>query len=131
MPVKHNNETVNGPGYAKNPDHQVNCENVTIDIKVSAAGVLLSRAQNAILLTETGYSPQYYVPRSAINFDALKEISLSTYCPFKGQARYWAIKDDEEDTPVLWGYDDPYLEVKQLSACAAFYTDRVEFRVTE
>lgn len=131
MPAKKNNETVSGPGYSKKPDHHVITEEVTVDIEVKAGGVLLSHAQSAILLTETGYSPVYYLPRSAINFDVLNEISLSTYCPFKGKARYWAISGDEENIPVLWGYDDPYSEVKQLSEYAAFYTDRVEFRVTE
>ncbi len=129
MTLKSASQQKSGPGYKSKPDHDVSYKNINDHISVSSGGVLLSNTEHAILLTETGYSPVYYLPRSEINFDALKEVSLTTYCPFKGAARYWALKDDANDKPVLWGYDDPYEEVSILSKYAAFYTDRVEFRV--
>lgn len=112
-----------GPGYAKYPDHSVTLEEFPGIVIVTLNDEVLARSKAAILLTETGYSPVYYLPRADVDFKALDEVDQSTYCPFKGTARYWQLAGGAE--PVAWGYDAPYDEVQKLSKCIAFYSDRV------
>jgi len=115
-----------GPGYLKYPEHKVAMRLFDGHVAVLANGSEVAASENAILLTETGYSPVYYLPRSDVDFDLLSADSLLTYCPFKGHARYWCLADDQDGKPVAWGYDAPFDEVETLSGYVAFYGDRVD-----
>jgi len=114
-----------GPGYQQLPNHHVEMQPYAGRVTVNAAGFLLADSFHAILLTETGYSPVYYLPCSDVDFSKLESLELSTYCPFKGQARYWRLADADEGAPIAWGYDEPYSEVYSLLNYVAFYEDRV------
>lgn len=118
-----------GPGYAKYPDHSVTLVPFTGNVKVTHEGKVLAESRGATLLTESGYNPVYYLPRADVRFTGLEDVALSTYCPFKGTARYWQLESGAE--PVAWGYDAPYDEVRQLSDYVAFYSDRVSVTATK
>jgi uncharacterized protein (DUF427 family) len=47
-----------------------------------------------------------------------------TYCPFKGQASYFSLKDGPEN--AVWSYEQPYDEMATLKDLLAFYPDRVD-----
>ncbi len=117
------------PGFKKYPDHSVVIEKSGKTVFISVGSSKLCFTQSSILLTETGYEPVYYCPREDIDFIKLKELDQTTYCPFKGEARYWALKEDEQETPILWGYDTPYEEVRGLDQYAAFYSDRTRLQI--
>jgi len=114
-----------GPGYRDHPDHKILLDRHSGGITVKIRGNLVAESYHAILLTETGYSPVYYLPRSDVNFAVLDTVDLSTYCPFKGYARYWRLAADDDGEPIAWGYDEPYSEVSKLLGYVAFYDDRV------
>jgi uncharacterized protein (DUF427 family) len=80
-----------GPGYTKYPDHKVSLEPFNGRVRVMAGEIVLVESQDAILLTETGYSPVYYLPHSDLWLELLESVGLSTHCPFNGGARYWRL----------------------------------------
>jgi uncharacterized protein (DUF427 family) len=46
------------------------------------------------------------------------------YCPFKGHAAYYSLKDGPEN--AVWTYEKPYDEMSVLRELLAFYPDRVD-----
>jgi len=120
-----------GPGYAKYPEHTVKIQPFAGCVAVKTAGKVIAESRGAILLTESDYSPVYYLPRADVDFSQLEEVELSTLCPFKGYARYWRTVAEENGQPVAWGYDTPYDEVETLSGYVAFYEDRITLEVAD
>jgi uncharacterized protein (DUF427 family) len=94
---------------------------------VQAAGITIARSRDALELSESGYPPVIYVPRQDVTFDMLEASDKTTYCPFKGRARYWSIHvDDAFIENAVWGYDQPYDEVASIQDHVAFYLDKVD-----
>ena len=56
--------------------------------------------------------------------ERLERTAHQTYCPFKGQASYYSLKDGPEN--AVWSYEQPYNEMLAIKDCLAFYPDKVE-----
>ena len=53
-----------------------------------------------------------------------------TWCPYKGECRYYDLTvDGERLTNVAWAYDDAFEAVAAIRGHVAFYTDRVDLRI--
>ena len=116
-----------GPGYRDYPDHKVAVKPLEGEVKVVALGQPIATSSNTLLVEEGRYAPVIYVPRSDVRFEFLRENDLTTYCPFKGDARYWNIQvGDDHIGGAVWGYDTPYDEVAELADYVAFYKDRID-----
>ncbi len=128
MPNTDSAATNLAPGFKKHPDHTITLEPLLGSVQVEAFGQVIAETSQAILLREGGYPPVVYLPRDDVRFDLLQANSNTTYCPFKGEARYWDIQAGGGGaSAAVWGYDSPYDEVAQLSDYVAFfYPDRVE-----
>ena len=61
--------------------------------------------------------------------DLLRRTTHTTYCPFKGHACYWSLKDEPQMENVVWSYEGPYPEVAELKDYVSFYTDRVDQQI--
>jgi uncharacterized protein (DUF427 family) len=96
-------------------------------VEVRLSGVTIARSRDALELSESGYPPVIYVPKQDVTFDRLQATDKTTYCPFKGKARYWSIHaNDTLIENAVWGYDQPYDEVASLKDHVAFYSDKVD-----
>lgn len=116
-----------GPGYRDYPDHRVMVKPLEGVVRVTALSRIVAQTAGALLLEESRYSPVVYVPRADVDFSLLQENDQQTYCPFKGEARYWDIRvGDDHIGSAVWGYDTPYDEVGVLKDYVAFYADRVD-----
>jgi len=111
-----------GPGYAKNPDHEVRVEAADGRWRASAGGQVLADSSNAKVIHETGYAPAIYFPPNDVMLARLGSSEASSYCPFKGQAAYFSLQGDD----VAWVYGEPYDEVAEIGGYIAFYPQRVE-----
>lgn len=121
------NKSNSGPGYRDYPNHLVEVKSFIGSVKVTAFGQTIASTEAALLLEENRYPPVLYIPRADVRFDLLQENDESTYCPFKGEARYWNIQiADNHSGSAVWGYDTPYDEVGILKDYVAFYADRVD-----
>ncbi|NKC13311.1 MAG: DUF427 domain-containing protein [Gammaproteobacteria bacterium] len=81
----------------------------------------------ALVLREGNFSPVYYFPQNDVRMDRFTKTEHSTYCPFKGNASYWTLRVGERALQnVMWSYEHPYEEARQLAKYVAFYTDRLD-----
>ena len=60
--------------------------------------------------------------------ERLSRTEHSTYCPFKGHASYYSLKDGPEN--AVWSYEQPYDEAAAIRELLAFYPDKVEIAVS-
>lgn len=116
-----------GPGYKQRPDHRITTEPAGVRVKVTLKGELIADSRDAIRLKEGSYPPVYYIPREDAKMDRLVRSTHHTYCPFKGEASYYSLKDGAEN--AVWSYEQPYDEMSVIKEHLAFYPDKVEISV--
>ena len=51
-------------------------------------------------------------------------IPHQTYCPFKGHAAYYSLRDGPEN--AVWSYEKPYDDMSVLREPLAFYPEKVD-----
>lgn len=118
-----------GPGFRKYPKHRLAARPAGVRVQVKLAGEVIADTRDAVALEETpeGHvvAPVvYYVPRKDVNMDRLVRSSHETYCPFKGKASYYSVKNGPEN--AVWTYETPYDEMTAIGELLAFYPDKFE-----
>ncbi len=93
---------------------------------VRAGGAVLGESAGVLELSEGDYPAVMYFPRSDIAMAFLDPSDRTSYCPHKGEARYFHIvaKSGQIDD-AAWSYEDPKSDVADIKDHLAFYTDRV------
>lgn len=112
------------PGNARDPEHAVIIRPAGGRWSVSHDGTVLAQSSEALLLEESGYGPVVYFPPTDVVYEQLVASDTRTRCPFKGEARYYAVGPDGA-VDVAWCYPQVYDEVAPIAAHVAFYADRV------
>ena len=97
-----------------------------IDIEHGPAQILIgdqvvAEAEQAVLLSETGYPVRAYIAREDIHA-SIEPSAKTSFCPFKGDASYWTVGGIED---VAWSYEEPKPGVEAIRGRLAFYPDRV------
>ena len=120
-----------GPGYAKHPNHQIRVEPCQQPCEVRVQGELLARSENCLIMHEGSYPGVIYFPFAALPQERLAPSTTQTYCPFKGTASYWHLRQGQQaQTPqiqdILWSYQTPYDEMLAIQGYAGFYPDKVD-----
>ncbi len=96
-------------------------------IRVFFAGHVIADTTRAVYLFEKGHLPVYYIPRDDVRTDSLEPLDATTWCPWKGKARYWdLVVDDRRAERSLWGYDEPLKDSLDLSWYVAFYWHKMD-----
>ena len=113
-----------GPGYKKYPDHRITTKPAGVRVRVKLDGELIADTRDAIRLEEGDYPAVYYFPRKDVRMERLVRTAHQSYCPFKGQASYYSLKDGAEN--AVWTYEKPYDEMSVIKERLAFYPDKVE-----
>ncbi len=120
----------NAPGFEKHPDHKLVISPDPRFLEVVFAGTVIARSGKVQLLEEGNYPPRLYFPLSDVKTEFLTAVDTSTYCPFKGDARYWQVKvGDVEMSDGAWGYDDPYQECAEIADHVCFYLEKSPFEL--
>ena len=94
-------------------------------VRVYSPTGLIADTRAARRVCETASPPTYYVPITDVVSTSLVEISGSSYCEWKGAARYFALGADVTRTPVAWDYPQPQPAYAALKEHIAFYPGRV------
>ena len=123
------------PDFAEEPgDHQesvwdyprppalVDCDQ---HVQVVAGGEIIADTRRSKRVCETASPPTFYLPPQDINFEALVTVPGSSYCEWKGTARYWALAEKPGE-PVGWSYPEPTPAFAQLRDWLCFYPGRIE-----
>ncbi|HSS45993.1 MAG TPA: DUF427 domain-containing protein [Burkholderiales bacterium] len=116
--------TNSGPGYKKYPNHRLTTKPAGVRVQVRFMGEVIADSQDAVRVDEGDYPAVYYIPRKDVKMDRLVRSNHQTYCPFKGTASYYSLKNGAED--AVWTYEQPYDEMSVIKERLAFYPDKVD-----
>jgi uncharacterized protein (DUF427 family) len=99
-------------------------------VVVRIDGEVVADSDQAVLLTETGLPPRYYLPREHVRADVLRPSSSRSTCPFKGEASYHSVEVDGRcHDDLVWYYESPLPDVEDISGRLCFYNERVDLQV--
>lgn len=96
-------------------------------IEVRFNGVTIADTHRARRVLETSHPPVYYIPPEDIRMEFLTPTDRSSFCEFKGSARYYSITvGDQTAHNVAWFYPTPTSEFAGLRDYVAFYPSSME-----
>ena len=114
------------PVLIPGPDHPITITPADRAVTVRFGDRLIAATDRALVLREAGYRPVYYLPLDDVEPDVLSPTTHETYCPYKGDASYYSIRDgDALAENAVWTYVAPYDAVSPIAGHVAFYPDRV------
>jgi uncharacterized protein (DUF427 family) len=100
------------------------------EVIVRADDVLVARTMRAIRVLETASPPTFYVPFADIEPGVLVPAPGSSYCEWKGRARYWSVRTGDQDIDrAAWSYPDPTPAFEAIRNAVAFYASRLSCTV--
>ena len=118
------------PGFATHPGYTVVLEPAGKRVTIRFGGETIADSTNAIALYEASYPPRYYIPKADIRMDLLAAVDHQTYCPFKGDARYWTLRAGGEVLEnAAWAYDFPFDEAAGLLGHIGFYAEKMSLEI--
>jgi len=92
--------------------------------------VEVARTTRAVRVLETSHPPSYYLPWPDVARHLLCEAPGSSFCEWKGPARYWSlIEADRRLSSAAWSYPMPLAGAEAIADCVAFYASALECRV--
>ena len=113
-----------GPGqesvwdYPRPPRVEASSERVVIEL----AEEVIVDTTDVVRVLETSHPPVYYIPRSAFIEGSLFEASGSSFCEYKGAARYLSIRTaDVTAKRSAWYYPEPSPGYEELAGRVAVY----------
>ena len=112
------------PGFKQRPDYRIATKPTGVRVQVKFNGEVIADSRNAVEMKEGDYPAVYYIPREDVKMDRLVRSSHQTYCPFKGTASYYSLKNGAEN--AVWFYEEPYDEMSVIKGRLAFYPDKVD-----
>lgn len=112
------------PGFRRRPDYRIATKPAGVGVRVKFNGEVIADSRDAVEMKEGDYPIVYYVPRKDVRMDRLVRSTHQTYCPFKGTASYYSLKDGPQD--AAWSYEEPYDEMVVIKERLAFYPDKVD-----
>jgi len=102
-------------------------EPVAARVRVELAGVLLADTTRCLRVCETASPPSYYVPGDDVRQHLLEPSARTSFCEWKGAARYWSARVGERHVPdVAWSYPRPDPPFASLAGHHAFFAGRVD-----
>lgn len=85
-------------------------------------GVTIADTERAIRTLETSHPPTYYLPPNDILMSALEPVDGSSFCEWKGHARYFdVVVGGQRLTRAAWSYPAPTAGFAELRDHIAFY----------
>ena len=96
-------------------------EMVSKCIQIVSAGAVLADTTRAYRVLETSHPPVYYLPPEDVRMERLTGGGGSSFCEWKGAARYYALNGAE----VAWYYPAPTKGFEAIAGYLAFYAGRV------
>jgi uncharacterized protein (DUF427 family) len=117
-------------GYIDRPDYRVDLLPRTNRVVARLGDQVIANSDCAVVVDEQGHALVWYFHPDDVRRDRLVPIAGKTsFCPFKGEASYFAAAGDAAETPIAWTYPEPFVQVAALEGYIAFYQDRVAITV--
>jgi len=119
-------------GHLRDPYHRVDVLPTSRVIRVELDGDVLAESDRALAMPETLLPTRYYFDPSDVHVDLLTPSSLTTVCPYKGVASYWAVSPPGEARPgreLAWTYREPFPGIDPVAGRIAFLGEGLEITV--
>ena len=115
------------PGWRRNPEYEIDLEVVPARVRVECGGASVAESERALLVLELGHGAVYYLPKADVDWSLFTASDHSSYCQYKGFARYWTLRAGERvEENVAWAYDEPHDEVTGLLDHIGLYWHRMD-----
>ena len=115
------------PGWRHNPEYEIDLEIVPARVRVECGGMSIAESDRTLLVMELGHGAVYYLPRGDVDWSLFSESGHTSYCQYKGFARYWTLRvGNRVEENVAWAYDDPHNEVAGLKDHVGLYWRRMD-----
>jgi len=109
------------------PDHPVTIAPNPHRVIIWIGGRIVADSRHALTLSEAGYAPVEYLPRSDAEMTMFERSDHSTWCPYKGDCSYFHIPlGGDRAKNAIWSYETPLDAVAMIREHLAFYPDRVD-----
>jgi uncharacterized protein (DUF427 family) len=97
-------------------------------VRLELGGELIADSTSALRVLETSHPPTIYLPPGDVRRDLLSASDArSTWCEFKGAARYFDVSVGDRHVHALaWSFPDPTPGYEALRDHLAFYPGRVD-----
>ena len=97
-------------------------------ITIELGGEVIASTDRGWRVLETSHPPTYYLPRSAFRDGVLREAPGSSWCEWKGRARYFdLVTGTAVAAKAAWNYPEPaagFAEISDAVAVMAAAVDR-------
>jgi uncharacterized protein (DUF427 family) len=110
-------------GHAADPYHRIDIRRTSRRLAVRASDRVVADTSNPLVLYESGFAPRWYMPRADVVAEALTQVELQTFCPYKGIASYYDIDGIRH---AAWSYRTPFDEMAAIGDLVSFEPDKVE-----
>lgn len=98
----------------------------TREVVIRLDGVEVARSSHALRILETASPPTFYLPLADCAPDVLVSTPGSSYCEWKGVARYWSlVVGVRRLDAVAWSYPDAVSPYEAIRTCFSVYPGRV------
>lgn len=119
-------------GYIDRPDYRVDLLPRTNRVVARLGDHVIADSRRAVVVDEQGHALVWYFHPDDVRLDRLAPVAgKASFCPFKGEATYFAAADDVTATPIGWTYTQPFVQVAALEGYIAFYQDRVMITIAD
>ena len=102
-------------------------EAIDVRVTVELGGAVLVDTSDVVRVLETSHPPVYYLPVAAFAPDSVARGHGSSFCEFKGAARYFDLLAGEHRAErAAWDYPSPSPGFEVLTGRIAVYAGRVD-----
>lgn len=96
-------------------------------IQILFSGKTIADTRRAKRVLETSHPPVYYIPPEDVAVEYLTPARLSTFCEWKGAARYFDVRvDDARAEQAAWHYPEPTSAFANIAHYIAFYPGKMD-----
>ncbi|MEM1251593.1 MAG: DUF427 domain-containing protein [Cyanobacteria bacterium P01_H01_bin.21] len=96
-------------------------------IKIVFNDTVIVDSQQTKRVLETSHPPVYYIPTADIAMDCLSEAAGTSFCEWKGRARYYTVTvGDRVAERVAWCYPTPTERFASIADYVAFYPSAMD-----
>jgi len=96
-------------------------------VRVVFNGEVVAETARAFRVLETSHPPVFYIPPEDIKKPFIERSSRSTFCEWKGRARYHTLKVGDRRSPdAAWSYPEPTPAFEAIRDHLAFYPSRID-----
>ena len=95
------------------------------EVSIKINDTLIVQSKSVIRVIETSHPPSYYIPQYDINLNFLKKNKSTTFCEWKGTAKYLDIDfNGIHISKLAWYYPDPKESFSNIKNHISFYAHK-------